>query len=65
MTAAASGSGDCNPLAGIWVFHTDDERDQREALVCLQIVIPWRGFGCFTLDFYESLADFLLKELPL
>ena len=39
----------CNPLAGIQVFHT--WKQLRESLLALleKVVIPWRGFRCFTL----------------
>jgi len=44
---ARSGSG-CNPLAGIEVFHTKRRTRRSSGTVPRDVVIPWRGFRCFT-----------------
>ena len=48
-TRSCSRMPSCNPLAGIWVFHTLARRGRVLASrVGNAVVIPWRGFGCFT-----------------
>ena len=39
----------CNPLAGIQVFHTRVQRGCSSGAGGCSVVIPWRGFRCFTL----------------